>query len=80
MATRFSSSSLVVIVVIRFAKQRDRSELTNSNVTSSVDEYSIIVTAQQLGDRIMQIMHIFSSIMHISRLKYNSWIENLFKW
>ena len=38
-----------------------------SNVTS-VDEYSKIVTVQQLGDRIMHIMH----IMHISRLKYNS--------
>ena len=38
-----------------------------NNVTS-VDEYSTIVTVQQLGDRIMHIMH-------ISRLKYNSWIE-----
>ena len=35
-----------------------------SNVRS-VDEYSKIVTVQQLGDRIMHIMH-------ISRLKYNS--------
>ena len=49
---------------ISFAKQRLRSELTNklgSNVTSD-DGYSKIVTAQQLGDRIMHIMH-------ISRLK-----------
>ena len=48
------------------AKQSVRSELTNKlgNVTS-VDKYSKIVTAQQLGDRIMHIMH-------ISRLKYNS--------
>ena len=35
-----------------------------NNVTS-VDEYSTIVTVQQLGDRIMHIMH-------ISRLTYNS--------
>ena len=41
----------------------DDKQLDN-NVTS-VDEYSKIVTAQQLGDRIMHIMH-------ISRLKYNS--------
>ena len=41
----------------------DDKQLGN-NVTS-VDEYSKIVTAQQLGDRIMHIMH-------ISRLKYNS--------
>ena len=32
---------------------------------TSVDEYSKIVTVQQLGDRIMYIMH-------MSRLKYNS--------
>ena len=52
--------------LICFAKQRVRSELTNKlgNNVISVDEYSKIVTAQQLGDR----------IMHISRLKYNSWI------
>ena len=34
--------------------------------------YSKIVTAQQLGDRIMHIIHIFWRIMHISRLQYNS--------
>ena len=28
-----------------------------------------------LGDRVMHIIHIFLRIMHISRLKYNSWIE-----
>ena len=52
---------------ICFAKQCVRSELTNKqgNNVASVDEYSKIVTAQQLGDR----------IMHISRLKYNSSIE-----
>ena len=43
------------------------------NVTS-VAEYSKIVTAQQLGDRTMHIKHIFLRFMHISRLKYNSWI------
>ena len=47
------------------------------NVTS-VDEYSKIVTAQQLGDRIMHIMHIFLRIIHISRHKYNSWIEKTY--
>ena len=41
------------------------------NVTSVV-EYSKIVTAQQLGDRTMHIIHIFLRFMHISRLKYNS--------
>ena len=44
-----------------------RTDKQLGNVTS-VDEYSKIVTVQQLGDRIMHIMH-------ISRLKYNSWIE-----
>ena len=44
------------------------------NVTSVV-EYSKIVTAQQLGDRTMHIIQIFLRFMHISRLKYNSWIE-----
>ena len=70
-----SSSSLVLGGLnlhseICFAKQRVRLELTNKlgNNVTSVDEYSKIVTAQQLGDRIM-------NIMHISRLKYNSWIE-----
>ena len=41
-----------------------RTDKQLGNVTS-VDEYSKIVTVQQLGDRIMHIMH-------ISRLKYNS--------
>ena len=51
---------------ISFA-QRVRSELANKlgNNTTSDDEYSKIVTAQQLGHRIMHIMQ-------ISRLKYNS--------
>ena len=40
------------------------------NVTSVV-EYSKIVTAQHLGDRIMHIIHIFWRIMHISRLISN---------
>ena len=67
-----SSSSLALgglnpHFAICFAKQRVRSELTNKlgNNVTSVDEYSKIVTAQQLGDRIMHIMH-------ISHLKYNS--------
>ena len=42
-----------------------------SNVTSVV-EYSKIVTAQQLGDRTMHIIHLVLRFMHISRLKYNS--------
>ena len=41
------------------------------NVTSVV-EYSKIVTAQQLGDRNMHIIHIFLRFMHISCLKYSS--------
>ena len=41
-----------------------RTDKQLGNVTS-VDEYSKIVTVQQLGDRIMHIMY-------ISRLKYNS--------
>ena len=41
-----------------------RTDKQLGNVTS-VHEYSTIVTVQQLGDRIMHIMH-------ISRLKYNS--------
>ena len=55
MSTQFSSSSLVLRglnlhSVICFAKQRVRSELTNKlgNNVTSVDEYSKIVTAQQL--------------------------------
>ena len=45
-----------------------RTDKQLGNNVTSVDEYSKIVTVQQLGDRIMHIMH-------ISRLKYNSWIE-----
>ena len=69
LSTQFSSSSLVLgglnlHSAICFAKQRVGSELTNKlgNNATSVDEYSKIVTAQPLGDR----------IMHISCLKYNS--------
>ena len=72
LSTQFSSSSLVLgglylHSAICFAKQRVRSELTNKlgNIVTSVDEYSKIATARELGDRIMHIMH-------ISRLKYNS--------
>ena len=65
---------------ICFVKQSARSELTNKlgNNVTSVDDYSKIVTAQQLGGRIMHIMHIVLRIMHISRLKYNSWTEKTF--
>ena len=49
-----------------------RTDKQQVNNGTTVDEYSKIVTAQQLGDRIMHIMHIFLRIMHISRLKYNS--------
>ena len=55
-----------------FPKQRVRSKLTNNSVgnnVTSVDEYSKIVTAQQLGDRIMHIMH-------ISRLKSGAIIRD----
>ena len=48
-----------------------RTDKQLGNVTSVV-EYSKIVTAQQLGDRIMHIIRIFLRIMHISCLKYNS--------
>ena len=44
------------------------------NVTSIV-EYSKIVAAQQLGDRIMHIILIFLSVMYISRLKLNIIVE-----
>ena len=57
-----------------------RTDKQLGNNVTSVDEYSKMVTTQQLDDRITHIMHIFLRIMHISRLKYNSWIENLFKW
>ena len=39
---------------------------------TSIVEYSKIVTAQQLSDRTMHIIHIFLRFMHISCLKYNS--------
>ena len=72
MYPHFSSSSLVLgdlnlHSAICFAKQHVHSELTNKldNNVTSVDEYSKIVTAQQLGDRIMHITQ-------ISHLKYNS--------
>ena len=42
-----------------------RTDKQLGNNVTSIDEYSKIVTAQQLGDRIMHIMH-------ITRLKYNS--------
>ena len=54
-----------------------RTDKQLGNVTS-VAEYSKIVTAQQLGDRIIHIIHIFLRIMHISPLKYNSWIGKTF--
>ena len=77
LSTQFSSSSLVLgglnlHSAICFAKQRVRSELTNKlgdNVTS-VDEYSKIVRAPQLGDRIMHIMqfHVSSIIVELRNL------------
>ena len=44
----------------------------------SVVKYSKIVTAPQLGDRTMHIIHIFLRFMHVSRLKYNNWIEKTY--
>ena len=70
LSTQFSTSSLVLgrlnlHSAICFAKQRARSELTNKlgNNLTSVDEYSKIVTAQQLGDRI-----ITSCTLHVSNI------------
>ena len=63
---RRSKSALRHLLCEATCSLRTDKQLGN-NVTS-VDEYSKIVTVQQLGDRIMHIMH-------ISRLKYNSWIE-----
>ena len=60
---RRSKSALCHLLCEATCSLRTEKQLGN-NVTS-VDEYSKIVTAQQLGDRIMHIMH-------ISRLKYNS--------
>ena len=60
---RRSKSALCHLLCEAMCSLRTDKQLGN-NVTS-VDEYSKIVTAQQLGDRIMHIMH-------ISRLKYNS--------
>ena len=48
-----------------------------TNVTS-VDEYSQSSSEVIGSARIMHIMHIVLRIMHISRLKYNSWIEKLY--
>ena len=58
-----SQSALCHLLCEATCSLRTDKELRN-NVTS-VDEYSTIVTVQQLGDRIMHIMH-------ISRLKYHS--------
>ena len=60
---RRSKSALRHLLCEATCSLRTDKQLGN-NVTS-VDEYSKIVTAQQLGDRIMHIMH-------ISHLKYNS--------
>ena len=60
---RRSKSALHRLLCEATCSRRTDKQLGN-NVTS-VDEYSKIVTVQQLGDRIMHIMH-------ISRLKYNS--------
>ena len=60
---RRSTSALCHLLCEATCSLRTDKQL-GDNVTS-VDEYSKIVTVQQLGDRIMHIMH-------ISRLKYNS--------
>ena len=65
-----SKSALCHLLFEATCSLRTDKQLGN-NVTS-VDEYSKIVTAQQLGDR---IVHIFLRIRHISRLKYNRRIE-----
>ena len=57
---RGSKSALCHLLCEATSSLRTDKQLGN-NVTS-VDEYSKIVTVQQLGDR----------IMHLSRLKYNS--------
>ena len=59
---RKSKSALCHLLCEATCSLRTDKQLRN-NVTS-VDEYSTIVTVQQLGDRIMHIMH-------ISSLKYN---------
>ena len=64
---RRSKSALYHLLCETTSSLRTDDKQLGNNVTS-VDEYSKIVTVQQLGDRIMHIMH-------ISRLKYNSWIE-----
>ena len=66
---RRSKSALCHLLCEATSSLRTDKQLGN-NVTS-VDEYSKIVTAQQLGDRIIHIMH-------ISRLKYNSWTEKTY--
>ena len=63
---RRSKSALRHLLCEATCSLRTDKQLGN-NVTS-VDEYSKIVTVQQLGDTIMHIMH-------IPRPKYNSWIE-----
>ena len=60
---RRSKSALRHLLCEATCSLRTDKQLGN-NVTS-VDEYSKIVTVQQLGDRIMHVLH-------ISRLKYNS--------
>ena len=60
---RKSKSALCHLLCEATCSLRTDKQLRN-NVTS-VNEYSTIVTVQQLGDRIMHFMH-------ISRLKYNS--------
>ena len=60
---RRSKSALRHLLCEATCSLRTDKQLRN-NVTS-VDEYSTIVTVQQLGARIMHIMH-------ISRAKYNS--------
>ena len=55
-----------------------KTDKPQGNNATSVDEYTKIVTAQQLSDGIMNIMGIFLWIMHVSRLKYNSWIEKTY--
>ena len=80
LATHFSSSSLVLEGLnlnsaICFAKQRVRSELRNSLVTTwhqlmNIQKLCLTVTAQQLGDRIVHIMHSFwgSCTIHVSNI------------
>ena len=65
LATHFSSSSLVLeglnlhSAICFEATCSLRTDKQPGNNVTSVDECSTTVTAQQLGDRIMHIMHIF---------------------